>query len=172
MVRKKYYGLLCFASKYCNTNFCHAFYSNELKEGIANTLIVISSFSDDDKWKFKVHQTVDDIFSKINQKKEWENISKYLCGLCEASPEVVVKYIQDGIKNKNGIIELFDDHNDDYQFGETHFNEYVVSTLEMLLQLNDFYMDSLEALWQLNDMTYGKKVNETISRVLRTVLMP
>lgn len=91
--------------------------------------------------------------------------TKHITDLCEASPESVLRKLNDELEHPQGMVELFEENDGDIITGR-HYYTNVLWAVEQLIQQKKYVVQAVEWLWKVD--SYNLKYS--ISNSPRTVL--
>lgn len=89
------------------------------------------------------------VLDTITSKERWGYISQYLTDLCEASPESVLRKLEDELKQPQGLLELFEANDGDFMTSR-HYYTNVLWAVEQLVQQKKYVVRALEWLWKVD----------------------
>lgn len=150
-------------------------YSVSIKKGIIITLIQLAKNN-----QCEVDLIVGEILEKITTREEWFMISDYISLLVEASPEVVLKALEEEVEKKESEFwKLFLEKSEDIMFGKNYYTN-ILWTLEKLLykllplgnlEERDFRLRAIKVLAKLVNKKFEYSINNTPFNSLKNILI-
>lgn len=95
-------------------------------------------------------------------------ISQYLTDLCEASPESVLRKLEDELKQPQGLLELFEANDGDFMTSR-HYYTNVLWAVEQLVQQKKYVVRALEWLWKVDSYNLKYSISNSPKGVLDIV---
>lgn len=131
-------------------------WSPTLKNGMIRTLIMRAYYRGHEENQRQIDNIVSKVLDTITNKERWGYISQYLMDLCEASPESVMRKLEDELKKPQGLLDIFKANYGDNLTGR-HYYTYVLWAVEQLLQQRKFVSRAVEWLWKVDayDLKYS-----------------
>lgn len=146
-------------------------YSSTLKEGVIKSLIAIvlkDSASTFDKQRF-VENIIEQLFTQIQESKQWFAIAEFLPLLAEASPLTFINWMETEIDNpESKIWDLFEKTADGL-WGKNYYT-YVLWALEKLLCIESIAPKSIKILTKLAERKINYKISNSPMSTLSQAL--
>lgn len=143
-------------------------WSTALKEGMIRTLIMRAYYRGHEENQKQIDDIVSRVLDTITSKERWGYISQYLTGLCEASPEGVLRKLEIEIEKSQGLIELFTDNGGDFMRSR-HYYTNVLWAVEQLVQQKKYVLRTLEWLWKMDSQNIKYSISNSPKGVLDVV---
>lgn len=124
-------------------------WSPTLKKGMIRTLIMRAYYRGHEENQKQIDNIVSRVLDTITSKERWGYISQYLTDLCEASPESVLRKLEDELKQPQGLLELFEANDGDFMTSR-HYYTNVLWAVEQLVQQKKYVVRALEWLWKVD----------------------
>lgn len=140
-------------------------WSPTLKKGMIRTLIMRAYYRGHEENQKQIDDIVAKVLDTITSKERWGYISQYFTGLCEASPESVLRKLESEIKMPQGLMDLFAEKGGDFMTSR-HYYTNVLWAIEQLIQQKKYVIRALEWLWKMD----SKNIKYSISNSPKSVL--
>lgn len=99
-------------------------WSPTLKKGMIRTLIMRAYYRGHEENQKQIDNIVSRVLDTITSKERWGYISQYLTDLCEASPESVLRKLEDELKQPQGLLELFEANDGDFMTSRHYYTKH------------------------------------------------
>lgn len=143
-------------------------WSPTLKHGMIRTLVMRAYYRGHKEYQRQIDDIVEKVLETITTKERWGYISQYITDLCEASPNAVMKKLENEFLNSTGLLELFGANDGDIMTGR-HYYTYVLWAIEQLLQQKMYVTRAVEWLWKMNEYQINYKISNSPKSVLEVV---
>ena len=111
----------------------------------------------------QIDNIVSRVLDTITSKERWGYISQYLTDLCEASPESVLRKLEDELKQPQGLLELFEANDGDFMTSR-HYYTNVLWAVEQLVQQKKYVVRALEWLWKVDSYNLKYSISNSPNR--------
>lgn len=144
-------------------------YSDVIKEGIYNSLIVIKFVADGENKGFNVDCFISKLLNNIKNINQWVAISKHVFYISELCPSIFLNRVSIEFDNKTstGLIDLFKIKVKSL-FDENYSLNYLWALEQLLLQ-NVYAYKALDILFKLNDLEIKYNVSNSPENILMQV---
>lgn len=135
-------------------------YSSTLKNGLIRSLISLALKGNIKGFNYQqfVDELFENLFNKIKEQRQWFAIAEFLPVIAEASPEVLLNFLETEVESsESGIWILFESTGD--PLWERNYYTHVLWALEKLLCLGEMVPTAIKILVKLAE----KKINYKIS---------
>lgn len=143
-------------------------WSPTLKKGMIRTLIMRAYYRGHEENQKQIDNIVSRVLDTITSKERWGYISQYLTDLCEASPESVLRKLEDELKQPQGLLELFEANDGDFMTSR-HYYTNVLWAVEQLVQQKKYVVRALEWLWKVDSYNLKYSISNSPKGVLDIV---
>ena len=143
-------------------------WSPTLKKGMIRTLIMRAYYRGHEENQKQIDNIVSRVLDTITSKERWGYISQYLTDLCEASPESVLRKLEDELKQPQGLLELFEANDGDFMTSR-HYYTNVLWAVEQLVQQKKYVVRALEWLWKVDSYNLKYSISNSPKGVLDVV---
>lgn len=143
-------------------------WSPTLKEGMIRTLIMRADYRGHEENQRQIDNIVSKVFDTITSKERWGYISQYLTDLCEASPESVLRKLEDELQQPQGLFELFVTNGGDF-ITSRHYYTNVLWAVEQLVQQKKYVVRAIEWLWKIDSYNVKYSISNSPKGVLDVV---
>lgn len=140
-------------------------WSPTLKKGMIRTLIMRAYYRGHEENQKQIDNIVSRVLDTITSKERWGYISQYLTDLCEASPESVLRKLEDELKQPQGLLELFEANDGDFMTSR-HYYTNVLWAVEQLVQQKKYVVRALEWLWKVDSYNLKYSISNSPKGVL------
>ncbi|WP_033163456.1 hypothetical protein [Sharpea azabuensis] len=143
-------------------------WSPNLKKGMIRTLIMRAYYRGHEENQKQIDNIVSRVFDTITSKERWGYISQYLTDLCEASPESVLRKLENELQQPQGLLELFAVNGGDLMTSRNYYTN-VLWTVEQLVQQKKYVVRALEWLWKVDSYNIKYSISNSPKGVLDVV---
>ena len=165
-------------SNYLDTNNIYTFSnekcSEDIREGIVHTLIMLSIYCDD-SIRSKVQNLLKELIKYIRSKNDlshYRYLSNLLPKIVEACPRIVLNTIKEDLNDKHGLYYLFEKENTGRNlFSEISDYQNVLQTLRLLLFVDEFKLDSIRLLLKLGLNSFPGNKNKYINELITNSML-
>lgn len=134
------------------------FWSETIRKGMLNSLLMKAAYKNDEESKLIFNELVDKILKYVKTEKQWIYISKFWRELCEISPEVVIKRIEDEWNENTGLISLFKNQSNDFIFEKNSYID-ILWGIEQFIVQKKFFWSAFKWLIKLDSKRFEYKSN-------------
>lgn len=143
-------------------------WSPTLKKGMIRTLIMRAYYRGHEENQNQIDNIVSKVLDTITSKERWGYISQYLPDLCEASPESVLRKLENELKQPQGLLELFEVNDGDF-LTSRHYYTNVLWAIEQLVQQKKYVVRALEWLWKVDSYNLKYSISNSPKGILDVV---
>ena len=143
-------------------------WSPNLKKGMIRTLIMRAYYRGHEENQKQIDNIVSRVFDTITSKERWGYISQYLTDLCEASPESVLRKLENELQQPQGLLELFAVNGGDLMTSRNYYTN-VLWAVEQLVQQKKYVVRALEWLWKVDSYNIKYSISNSPKGVLDVV---
>lgn len=144
--------------------------TSTLKEGIIRTLIMRACRNSRNNQR-AVDSIIQSVLNYIVDEKGWRNISDLIRELCEASPEAVLRKLENELNKSTGLCCLFPGERMARKSYDTEYLNYLWA-MEDLLRQKQYVVRAVEWLWKADDLWKPDAQRQTIIELLERVFCP
>ena len=145
------------------------YWSNDLKEGVLRSLIMKAFYRKNDENQIWVDKFVRKIMNEISNKEQWQSLSSYLCLLCEASPESVMRRLEAEWEMPTGLVDVFKEK-PEYDMFSTYEYVNVLRTVELLLSQKQYTVRAIRWLLHISEIEIKYPFSNTPRNTLSDLL--
>lgn len=143
-------------------------WSPTLKEGMIRTLIMRAYYRGHEENQRQIDAVVKRVLDTINSKERWGYISQYICDLCEASPESVLRKLESELEEPTGLLELFDEKQGDFLTSRNYYTN-ILWAVEQLLQQKKYVFRAVNWLWKVDSLDIKYSISNSPRETLDVV---
>lgn len=146
------------------------FWSETIRKGMLKTLLIKAAYQKDDQTQIALNKLIGDILDYVKTEKQWVYISKFWGELCEISPTVVLKRIENEFSQNTGLLCLFENQSRDV-FLERNAYIDILWGIEQFLVQKEYFWPAFRWILRLDSYNYeyqSNSVKDLLSKVFCT----
>ena len=121
-------------------------YSTLMKQKICHS-VILASF--EIKYRSKVNACISNILDRICNANDWAYISQFFESLCEASPETILRRLDNELKTDTGLTEIFTLRYENPFFGRNYY-VHIIWAVEQLLSVKEHVVKAVYWLLKIS----------------------
>lgn len=146
------------------------FWSANIRNGMTRTMIMKACYDKEESCQYSLDNLVMDILNHIDTEEKWRYISGFFADLCEISPKVTMKRLQDELKTGTGLLGLFSNQDNRLLVGKNHYIDILFGVEELLVQ-KEYAVLGFEWMLKLDSLSYDYSSNSPKDSIMK-VLCP
>ena len=149
-----------------------AFWSKEIRHGMLRSLIMKAFYQQDKEGQYSADQVTRKIFGHIKNAKQWQSIAPYFQELCEVSPDVVMKRLEEEWDSPSGLLAIFKRGEGNYSTYERYDYTHILWGIEQFLLQRQYAARAVRWLFQLSEENISYAMSNSPDDVLANVFCP
>ena len=144
------------------------FWSGNIRKGMLNALLMKGCIKDNWRSQKIMDSVVTEIIEHVNNEKQWKYISKFFTELCELSPSVILKRLENEWSNPTGLLSLFANQSDNIMFERNSYID-ILWGVDTLLVQRKYAKKAFEWLLRVDDMCYRYQSNSPKDSIKKVI---
>lgn len=149
-----------------------AFWSEEIRHGMLRSLIMKAFYQRDKESQYSADQVTRKIFEHIKNAKQWQSIAPYFQKLCEVSPDVVMRRLEEEWGRPSGLLAIFKRSEGNYSTYERYDYTHILWGLEQFLLQRQYAARAVRWLFRLSEENISYAMSNSPDDVLANVFCP
>lgn len=134
------------------------FWSETIRRGMLTTLMIKATYKNEEDTQMDINKLVEYVLESIKTEKQWIYISKFWKELCEISPIVVIKRIEDEWNRSTGLLSIFKDRSNNF-FGDRSYYIDILWGIEQFLSQKEYFWQAFRWLLKLDSLQFKYESN-------------